>query len=715
MRTGVFKPFLAALAGSALLVVAMFALNFMRPEPTVVEAAPAVAAPSLAATDLTTVTMIVYPAMPMYGEGVNIYLDRHMMYTNTEMSVKVDSSMMHSTWHTTTNWTNGNTRTVVMPGKQYPGTYMVTATIMVTGTEAGKVYGQYAVQPMIKFDSSVPDTITYGNELSAVVKIMPEVNYMSSTNEIVEYDFDEDGPMASVVITGSTSYKKADKPDATYVYTSYTFTKAGTHTLKATYKSGIYGTPYAMVTKTIVVEQNCPSKVDLMITGGQTEESAAIEGTGTGKATLDVSLLNADGSAWIPGNSASDAMRTVFVDSNFAKSAIDDKGRVAKDTGKGTGSVESAIAGVSSVKASYSCNDMELTSNPVTVTFTRDETQGVYEVPYTVGQATSKQMPASTLAALTDGDKAIGTAEIPANMYDVDVVVRFAALEAATMDQTTVPSDTNDTTKKQTVIGWFLVDFFYADGKTLNPILEEGVDLTAPIQLTYSADSTAGKEPYTAYWNKDAEEWTTSAGVDAVSVTTQTVVTNLKRYGEFAKFFATSETGEVIDPASEKTVTFGTDKEKFEVTFPAGAYGEGIRMQWASLGKTLPTGVGAIAFTNVKEVLEYFQLTFTKLDGTPIKDITFLKPVTVKITVITTAPTARLQGTVSVSDTQILKAANYCGDSWSLVSPTGVTTSATDSTATMTLQASQLCDTMASLTANEVAYLPFIQRAASQR
>lgn len=261
MRNNLFKAFLSAVAGSAILLAALFVMNIVRPETAVVEASPAVAAPSLAATG--QVTMTIDPATSMYGEKVTLHFARSPMYKDIEkMTASITITMKTNKWYTYTTWTKGQTMTMItLPtGKvvtttnyttRNPGTYTVETNVFSGSLLIDKASGSYTILPLIAFDSAVPAQINLGQWFTPTVKIQPQV---MTTTEVVEYDMLGDGKPVAVKIDSTSSFTKPDKPDATYVYTRYMYTKGATYTVKAAYKSGIYGDPMAVVTKTINVK-----------------------------------------------------------------------------------------------------------------------------------------------------------------------------------------------------------------------------------------------------------------------------------------------------------------------------------------------------------------------------------------------------------------------------------------------------------------------------
>jgi hypothetical protein len=311
-------------------------------------------------------------------------------------------------------------------------------------------------------------------------------------------------------------------------------------------------------------------------------------------------------------------------------------------------------------------------------------------------------MPASSaaLAALTDQDKNIGTAEIPDNVYDEDVVVRFVAFPGDQFDTTVIPTTTR-------VFGNFAVEFFFADGASLNPILEEGYTFPSPIKLTYDVPSAeelgvSGIEnPRTVFWNDAQQKWATAPGLEDVSATTSTVVVNLKQYGEFAKLTDVITDGddfEVYDPAVGLTATF----DDLTIEIPAGAYPGGLRIKITPVeGGSQPAGVPELKGPTVRQVFKYYQVVITDLEGNPINNIQFTRTQNVNVTIEFVTETA-LQAPVTVpaTATQLLRVGSYTGN-WSS-QPANVSGN------TMSVQLTSLGDALASLTASREVYLPLI-------
>lgn len=286
MKTGLIKTFLTALAGSVALMVALVLMNNMRPA-TVVEASPAVASPALAAVEaskLTSITISHIPDNIVYGmdkDGVSKFVVTrtnealNQDYIATLMVNNMPITKPNSTELLTIPLPAGvdpiEVPTPLAPNNESwdPGTYWVTATVYQTGTVLGEVYHNVTIAPFIGWDSSVRNmaSMRLGDVLSAAVKIQPAVNYMSDTNEVVEYDFDGDGtPEGGVTIDGTNSYTKATAPNATYVFTEYLYTKAATYTVNAHYQynSGVYGKPTNSATTVVTVVN---PGLDLMIHG----------------------------------------------------------------------------------------------------------------------------------------------------------------------------------------------------------------------------------------------------------------------------------------------------------------------------------------------------------------------------------------------------------------------------------------------------------------
>ncbi len=280
MRANLLKTFFSALAGSALLVVALFAMSMLRPESTVVQAAPAAQAPALAATKDTTTTMDLDhdPMYPTYSEVFSLSIVRDESLASFDMvATLLVNGKVYSMDGSIEEWAlkSGEvTSTVDMLADldDNPwwgaGANYVTATIWMSDSFVAKLYDEVHISPMISWDSSVRNIeyLKLGEKLSATVKVRPEANYMTYTNEMVKYDFDymhgssDNEYDAEVTIGATTSYTKSGKPDSTYVFTENVFyTKAGTYTMKAEYVSveDLYGStkyPSASVTETIGVQ-----------------------------------------------------------------------------------------------------------------------------------------------------------------------------------------------------------------------------------------------------------------------------------------------------------------------------------------------------------------------------------------------------------------------------------------------------------------------------
>lgn len=259
-KTGLIKTFLTALAGSVALMVALVVMNNLRPATTVVEAAPATASNALAATELTSITIKHMPEHPKYGDDIMAMVMREgEAISNTYTATLMVNGMAITQPAYVELPANTETFSMPVPGSDMwaPATYPISATIYQSGTVQGIVNHEITVDPFIGWDSSVRNMppMKLGDVLSAAVKVMPAVNYMSNTNEVVEYDFDGDKEVdAGVTITGTNSYMKPDKPNSTYVFDEYLYTKAATYTVGAQYKSGIYGEPTYWATTTVVVK-----------------------------------------------------------------------------------------------------------------------------------------------------------------------------------------------------------------------------------------------------------------------------------------------------------------------------------------------------------------------------------------------------------------------------------------------------------------------------
>lgn len=500
MRNNLFKAFVSAVAGSALLLVALFVMNVVRPETAVVEAAPAVAAPSLAATNLTTVTMMSEPTMPMYTEVISSWIVRDEMTKDMPMTATVmvngkwlmDMNKMPVVWDLKPGVITSEFK---LADNWYPGSYYVTATVYMSGTMAGYAPNNggnpITVMPMIKFDSGVPAEVKLGEKFSATVKIQPEVNVMSNTNEIVEYDFQNDGTVdASVIISSTNSYTKSDKPDATYVYTDYMFMKGMTYTMKAAYKSGIYGNPMATVTKTISVK-NPTLTVNATPATVKVGEQVSLEGmtdfavdtasvmfsaNGTDLGTVAMSGTNATttttfaqvgeyaitGKLMAFGNEVTtSAPVTVTVESaQAAADTVVASAAKAVEAGSTT-TVSATVTGNSQPVAgqvvSFTIQAGSSTISPVTAT-TND--QGVAEVTLTGGLASGEKYETTIVHANLPGTTVAPSpvsivvyaqgAEVP-NVVDGATVEADIAGTTDTVVNTTVPAGANQATFQVTV------------------------------------------------------------------------------------------------------------------------------------------------------------------------------------------------------------------------------------------------------------------------
>ncbi len=261
MKQNFIKTFVSALAGSILLVVAMFAMNAMRPETQVVQAATAVQAPALAAeeTVYTSATLSYTPEAPKYNfeaekaEGITFTIVR-----DKDAHIPMTATLYITSTHVGTEWilNESTTSTKNIAAKIYPGTYPITASLVQSETvDVGILKDTVTVYPVFQFDRGVPAEIKLGDCYTADVKIQPKVNYMSDTNEMVDYDFGDKTKLAEVSINSTSAYTKVGKEDSTYVFTRHRYLKGGmTYTVKADYNSGIYGKKVGQITKTLYVE-----------------------------------------------------------------------------------------------------------------------------------------------------------------------------------------------------------------------------------------------------------------------------------------------------------------------------------------------------------------------------------------------------------------------------------------------------------------------------
>lgn len=224
-----------------------------------------------------------------------------------------------------------------------------------------------------------------------------------------------------------------------------------------------------------------------------------------GQATIVAQLLAADGSEWIPA----DTMPTVVFETTFG--VLSDAVKNVDATGRAEVMLKGEITGNADVTAIYVMpNDSEM-SETVSVAFTRGNTGGVYEVPFEPGMDTQ---PIDM--------EGIGTVEIPGDIYDIPVVVKFTTMPIESVDTSVIPEG------KQ-VTGAFSIDFYYPDGML---ILEENVSFPTPMTITYPVEGMA--EPSLAIWNLDREEW---VDVDA-EVSETSLTASMQTFGEYMKLAA---------------------------------------------------------------------------------------------------------------------------------------------------------------------------------
>ncbi|NJN66308.1 MAG: hypothetical protein HC884_06135 [Chloroflexaceae bacterium] len=133
---------------------------------------------------------------------------------------------------------------------------------------------------------------------------------------------------------------------------------------------------------------------------------------GIGMSNITVKLLNADGSAWVPP----DDMVFIILDTTFGQ--FGNTGPSVDATGTAQEPLRSPVAGRAEVTAIYVHPDRSETSATTTVEFVRSPESGSFEVAFEPGMEP---------AMVEMG--AIGTVEIPGDLYDAPAILKFTALE----------------------------------------------------------------------------------------------------------------------------------------------------------------------------------------------------------------------------------------------------------------------------------------------
>ncbi len=242
-----------------------------------------------------------------------------------------------------------------------------------------------------------------------------------------------------------------------------------------------------------------PAQMNITVDPSPVQLPASMDEAGA--ATVVVELLNAEGTPWTPPD---ENQRINFDEITFGEP--DTYVANVDADGKAQITLQAKVAGMSEILAVYVMPDGSELSNTATVAFERPEGQGVFDVAFEPG-----------MEPTTVDMGAIGTAEIPGDLYDIPVVMKFTPTEQV-----------EEVPEGMTALGGFTLEFFFADGGYV-PIVEEDVEFPTPIKLTYTAEGAT--QPSTAMWNMDDEQW-----VDIPSeVAGTTVTSSLPSYGDFAK------------------------------------------------------------------------------------------------------------------------------------------------------------------------------------
>jgi hypothetical protein len=672
MKQNFIKTFVSALAGSILLVVAMFAMNAMRPETQVVQAATAVQAPALAdshggATEYTSATLSHTPEAPKYNfeakkaEGITFTIVR-----DKDAHIPMTATLYITSTHVGTEWIldDGDgtvTSTKNIDAKIYPGTYPITASLVQTETvDVGILKGEVTVVPIFKFDSGVPAEIKLGDCYTPMVKIQPEVNYITDTNEKVDYDFGNK-MKGGVVITDTSVFTadgKGDKLDSTYVFTRHRYYVGGmTYTVKAIYNSGVYGKMSGEITKTLYVEN---PEVKVWVTDMDGE---VITTTKSGEMVR----------AW------AETSHAISPTMMYLKTSAD------LPPGAPEAYFPSAMLPMTGTKVYTDVTVPELI-------------EGVEVLTVTVGADLLSSMYGGETSSISKELKLITSASTP-------LVVEKAPPpppKVTEVDLSNAPASPIKAGESYTVTAT-LMD---ADSK---PVTGTNVmfkvtdaDSNAEIKSENKTSDDAGKAEITVT-SSEVATYTVIAVSEGVTSTKQLTL-----------MFESGENTKQIDPTKDEDVEMTSEDGKVTITIESGTFTETVDIVFEEASENDADVQGKIGSLKAKTRFGFFRIKFYKVNNGQRGDQFFpvlSKPIKIVYNRLTVASTMLQQtNEVPLNEVQLLKIATYT-TSWNNMDTTVSPSSPSAGDAlTLTGSTTQPGELFAVVTANNEVYLPTVSK-----
>lgn len=666
MKQNFIKTFVSALAGSILLVVAMFAMNAMRPETQVVQAATAVQAPALAAeeTVYTSATLSHTPETPKYTEGFTFTIVREK-----DAHIPMTATLYITSTHVGTEWILDDgkgtvTSTKKIDAKIYPGTYPITASLVQTETvNVGILKGEVTVVPIFKFDSGVPAEIKLGDCYTADVKIEPKVNYISDTEEIVAYDFDDGSDVAEVLIEETSAYTKEgkDKLDSTYVFTRHRYYVGGmTYTVKATYNSGVYGKMSGEITKTLYVEN---PEVKVWVTDMDGE---VITTTKSGEMVR----------AW------AETSHAISPTMMYLKTSAD----LDLPPGAPEAYFPSAMLPMTGTKVYTDVTVPELiegAGDSLTVTVGADLLSSMYG-----GETSSISKELKLITSASTPLVVEKAPPPPPKVTEVDLsnapASPIKAGESYTVTATLMDADSKPVTGTN-------VMFKVTDA-----------DSNAEIKSENKTSDDAGKAEITVT-SSEVATYTVIAVSEGVTSTKQLTL-----------MFESGENTKQIDPTKDEDVEMTSEDGKVTITIESGTFTETVDIVFEEASENDADVQGKIGSLKAKTRFGFFRIKFYKVNNGQRGDQFFpvlSKPIKIVYNRLTVASTMLQQtNEVPLNEVQLLKIATYT-TSWNNMDTTVSPSSPSAGDAlTLTGSTTQPGELFAVVTANNEVYLPTVSK-----